>query len=500
MENDKDTVKPLVRWRYSDLDGPLKNNTGDAIHNNPIPAGLPTHPKSYLNPYNFYDYYGFGKIRDDVDKKGYGQKIAIVNAYGNPNMQNDLNFFCSSLNLPTKNITTYHPAGFPTSYDSSWALETSLDVQYCHAMAISATIMLVISPDNGFLNLRTCIQYAVNVLKADIVSMSYGAEEFSSLYTSGYDNVYANLSAVYIAASGDWGAQVLYPGSSPHVLSVGGTTLSGGNVNGYFQSTGPYGEVGWSGSGGGISTINNLPSYQSGWSTYSKRSVPDVSYNAGAYAVVYHTDPVTNSVGWIPVGGTSAGTPQWASIVARMFSSGIISKNKSIINSILYNLATSNYSNYYFDILKGSNGYNAYYGYDLVSGLGSPKVDKFLPPPTTNTPTPTRTPTRTPTVTPTPKITPSGTPTNTPSKSIYSTPTVTPTKSSTPRVTPSITVTKTVTRTVTKSTTPTWKFPKGTPSNTPTQTKTPNPTPIASRRPIASRTPSRTPTRTPTKK
>jgi subtilase family serine protease len=190
--------------------------------------------------------------------------------------------------------------------------------------------------------------------------MSFGTTELSIWYQpNGVDTVFRNLSAQYLAAAGDEGADVLYPGSSPYVLSVGGTTLTGGTNQRYAGTPGPYQEVGWSGSGGGISFFNPPPAYQIGWSSFAKRSVPDVSYNAGSFVSVYHTDPYTLESGWVAVGGTSAATPQWAAIIARRNASGLDLKYKRTINEEIYNISRKSFKSLFYDIKQGTNGYKA---------------------------------------------------------------------------------------------------------------------------------------------
>jgi hypothetical protein len=464
-----------------------------------VPSG------SVLTPWNLYDYYGFNSIsnanRAPLDVNGAGQTIAIIDAFGNPNIQSDLDYFCQEMRLPSTNVQVYHPFGMPSNYDSGWAIETNLDVQYAHAMALSANIALVIAPNASFGSLGDCVTYAVNTLSADVISMSWGSAENASFYTSGYDNIFNNLNAQYVAAAGDWGAEVLYPGSSTNVLSIGGTVLYGGNARNYWNSPGPYHETGWNLGGGGVSKVNNTPAYQIGWSSFSKRAVPDVAMVAvGGACAIYVTDPISNISGWYGYGGTSLSAAIWAAIIARRNSSGLSVKHKKTINADLYKAAKPNLKALFNDIKEGNNGFNAGVGYDLLTGLGSPKVYNLLPPPPTPTPTPTHTPTGSPTPTPTHSVTPTQTP------SISLTPSVTPTNTPTrppipsPTSTPTNTKTPTATPTKTPTTTPTFNYPTATPTKTPTNTQTPTNTPLPSRAPIASNTPTPTyaPTATPT--
>jgi hypothetical protein len=480
------------------------NNANPSIGS--VPSG------NVLTPWNLYDYYGFNDITEgsngSLNTSGYGQTIAIIVAYGSPYIQSDLNYFCQQMDIPSTNIEIHYPLGQPdlgTYSDTklSWVLETSLDVQYAHAMAVSAKKILVVSPDATFGKLGNCISHAVSALSADVISMSWGTREDATFYNN-FDNIFRNLSAQYIASSGDNGKEVNYPASSPYVLSVGGTVLYGGNSRNYNVAPGSYYEQGWSGSGGGISTVNPVPRYQRGWVNFTGRSVPDVSYNAGAYVATYMTNPFTLEAGWYSLGGTSAGTPQWAAIVARRNSSGIGVKNIKTLNEDIYQNAVLKYSSVFNDIRVGSNGHDARYIYDLITGLGSPKVNYLVPPISTPTPTPSITPTltQTPTKTLTPTITLSRS--TTPTISVTRTVTNTSLPQLTPN-TPTATRTNVPTRTptITPTTTRILTTRTPTPTPTPTRTITPTTTPIASRRivvpltPLPPRTATPTPTSTP---
>src|SRR5205823_6642705 len=112
----------------------------------------------------------------------------------------------------------------------------------------------------------------------------------------------------FTASSGDSGAGVEWPAASPYVVAVGGTSL-------YLDGSNNRGsESAWSGSGGGISSYYSQPSFQTGWQTSTKLGVPDVSYDADPNTGVEVYDSVNG--GWFVVGGTSAGAPQWAALVA----------------------------------------------------------------------------------------------------------------------------------------------------------------------------------------
>jgi len=159
------------------------------------------------------------------------------------------------------------------------------------------------------------------------------------------------------------------------VVGVGGTTLNL-NPDGSVSS-----ETAWSGSDGGVSAFVSEPSYQQTYGvqgTSGYRGVPDVSYNANPSTGVPVYD-TTGQTGWIQVGGTSAGAPQWVAIQ---------SLGRSASNANFYvDAKSASYASYFRDITSGSNGiYSAGLGYDLVTGLGSPLTTNFAP---TTAPSPT---------------------------------------------------------------------------------------------------------------
>jgi subtilase family serine protease len=425
-------MKPSLKWKYGWQDGALNNNTGSARGGNTLPSAN-TLPSSGYTPAQMAHAYGFDQIATGGD--GTGQVIAIVDAYGSKNIQSDLNAFSTQYALPAATVKVVYPLGKPTASDSGWAGETALDVEWAHAMAPGASLVLVVAPDSSVSTLITAANYAVTTVKANFVSMSWGASEFSGEKI--YDSSFNKSGVVFVAAAGDSGGVVDWPASSPFVLGVGGTTML------YNVSTATIAsEVAWSSGGGGVSRYETLPSYQVGWNVNAGRGVPDVSYNADPYTgvSVYFTDPTLNAPGgWYVFGGTSAGTPQWAALLARRASLG--SAGSSSFQTLLYSATKTSYTTLLRDIVSGSNGYRAVTGYDLATGLGSPVAAQIAlvssgtvaPTPTpTPTPTPVPTPMPTPTATPTPVPTPTATPVPSPTP----TPKPSPTPTATPRPTP----------------------------------------------------------------
>lgn len=368
---------------------------------------------------------------DQINGDGTGQIIAIVDAYDDPTIENDLNVFSSQFGLPpctTANgcFTKAMPQGQPRA-DAGWALEIALDVETVHALAPGARILLVEAASNSFSSLLGAVDYAVS-RGASVVSMSWGGSEFSG--ESSYDWHFNRSGVTFLASSGDKGSGVEYPAVSPYVVGVGGTTLP---LDSLGNLTGP--ETAWSGSGGGISAYEAEPSYQSSFGVPSngKRGVPDVSYDAdpNTGVAIYDSTPYYGQTGWFVIGGTSLGAPSWAAFIGlvnqQRSNNGLPSLSSADVS--LYLAATgSSYATNYRDITAGTNGgcgtvCTAGPGYDFVTGLGSPLGDALLSSllGSSSTPTPTGTATATGTATPTVTSTPTSGATST------ATPTVTPT-------------------------------------------------------------------------
>jgi subtilase family serine protease len=294
---------------------------------------------------------------------GSGMTIAIVDAFDDPTAESDLAVFSSQYGLPactTANgcFTKVNQTG-GTNYprtDSGWALEISLDVQWAHAIAPGAHILLVEARTNSFANLLAAEDYAK--AHAQYVSNSWGAGEFSG--ESGYDSHFAQPGVSFFVSSGDAGLPAEYPSSSPNVISVGGTTL-------HFDSAGAFsGETGWSSGGGGCSAYETATSAQASFSGYAqvscagKRATPDVSLDAdpASGVSVYDSTRYQGQKGWWKVGGTSASSPMWA---ARAAVAGVV-----VNSAYVYGSAIS-----YRDITSGNNGAPCLVGYDLCTGRGS---------------------------------------------------------------------------------------------------------------------------------
>ena len=305
---------------------------------------------------------------------GNGMTIAIVDAFYYASAEADLNYFSTAMGLPACTVasgcfTHVDQNGIVAggTADDGWELETMLDVEWAHAMAPKAKILLVHSNDSSYGSMLTALMYAYQ--HADIVSNSYGSGEFNG--ETSLDSIFAASAVPLLFSSGDGGAPATYPCSSPFVTCVGGTTL---NVNSSYQRTS---ETGWSDSGGGCSAWEPSQTWQSGIATAkcsTSRGTPDVAADADPYTGVAVYD--SGNGGWWIVGGTSLSTPLTAGIYANVMTARVsFGKPKfGFMNPSLYQAARNNYAYFYFDVTSGNNGLPAGTGYDLVTGLGVSKA------------------------------------------------------------------------------------------------------------------------------
>jgi subtilase family serine protease len=343
-----------------------------------------------LTPTTIYSVYGFNSLSCNAAKTcGAGQTIAIVDAFDDPNIESDLGVFTSTFSLPactTANgcFTKAEPQGAPRT-DRGWALEISLDVEWAHAIAPGAKILLVEAVTNSFANLFGAIDYAAKQPGVHQVSMSWGGSEFSSETSD--DSHFAVSGVTFTASSGDSGHGVIYPSASGKVVAVGGTTLNFDRFGNFVS------ETAWSGSGGGISAQESEPSYQSNLpipNTGGFRGVPDVSYDAdpSSGVAVYDSLGDQGFKNWIQVGGTSAGAPQWAALFAIANAGrGTLplgsTSTTTPTNTAVYSIAKTAYSTNFRDVTSGTNGScgtlcTASTGYDFVTGLGSPLANNLV--------------------------------------------------------------------------------------------------------------------------
>jgi hypothetical protein len=340
---------------------------------------------------------------------GAGQTIYLVDARNDPNAAADLATFDSKFGLPgckltpiavtpslplapapttgcTLSIVYSTTSGAMTAtapaYDSGWATEISIDVQWAHATAPYARIILIEAPDNSSTSLSAAVQLA-NQMGPGVVSQSFGAAE--GTWTTSLDPTFSVANMTYLAAAGDAGAQVNWPAVSSHVLAVAGTSLA-------YSGSGARTETVWSDTGGGVSAYVATPAYQSlpvpGLAGPAHRAVSDVTFNADPYTGQYiaFTPQGSTSTSWYSGGGTSLATPQWAGLiaVANALRAQTSAAPIGAAQTTLYGLSVpaGSYASAFLDITKGSDGScttcYAGVGYDLPSGLGSPNAQSLL--------------------------------------------------------------------------------------------------------------------------
>ena len=374
---------------------------------------------------------------------GQGQTIVIVDSFGSPTIQADLATFDATFNLPAPpSFKVIQPAGPVPAYDPTdangdvgWAGETTLDVEWSHAMAPGASILLVETPvaetegTAGFPQIVKAENYVVNHHLGQVISQSFGATEptFPSpaaIYAlrSAYLNAARNHVTV-LAATGDAGATddsnaagtLLYthpaidwPSSDPLVTAVGGTQLAlladGSRTqadrvwndtvnyalnNAFFGTPGPTATA----TGGGLSTVFPRPSYQDGVAGLvgGHRGVPDIAMSAACSGLVdVYQSFGGEPAGWYVACGTSEATPLFAGIVA--LADQEAGRSLGLINPALYAMSAAHAPGL-ADVTTGNNsveflqndqlytvhGYHAGPGYDLASGVGTVNAALFVP-------------------------------------------------------------------------------------------------------------------------
>ena len=294
--------------------------------------------------------------------------IVIVDAYDYPSAAADLSTFSNEFGLAQANFTVQYASGRKPSNgcSSGWQGEEALDIEWAHAMAPNASIVLMEASSAS----NTALYQAVTAANSYIsshggkgeISMSWGGSETSGESSS--DTYFKQSGVVYFASSGD-SPGVIYPSSSPYVVSAGGTQVnrSGGN---YTKQTA------WSDGGGGASKYEVRPSYQNAISGIvgSKRGTPDLSFDSsgGSPVAVYNSNCYG---GWLEVYGTSVASPSLSGIIN---AAGHFESSTNAENTLIYSGLGN--SSYFTDITSGSCGtHSATTGWDFCTGVG---VDKGL--------------------------------------------------------------------------------------------------------------------------
>lgn len=344
---------------------------------------------------------------------GAGQTIAIIDAYNYPGALTTINSFSSTFGLPQFNqpggptFTQLNQAGGTTlpgidnvdgaaGTAANWEFEEALDMEWAHAMAPNANIILyeAYSAFNPYL--YQAVSTAASNPNVSVVSMSWGGSESLSntasnpVFTTPSAKLSAKQGVTFLAAAGDDGAPGVYPAYSPNVVAVGGTSL-------YLTLSGAYSsETAWGSStntiagGGGVSSAEPKPSFQqtsshgSVLATSSSRAIPDVSMVADLNTGVYVYDSYNG--GWWEGGGTSLSAQCWAGLIADADGIRSLAGNGTLDGPsqtlpALYGLPNSDFN----DVTTGSNatssnpGYPAGPGYDLATGLGTPMANTLVP-------------------------------------------------------------------------------------------------------------------------
>lgn len=348
---------------------------------------------------------------------GAGQTIVIVDAYGSPTVASDLHIFDQVFGLPDPKLNIIYPGGSPvfnplqSHSEASWASETSLDVQWAHAIAPGATIDLVIAANNGGNVLNNAVKYAIDNHLGNIITLSWGSPEGAirgggnnTQVMQAHQNFLAAKAAgiTVFASSGDNGAgngysftNSLYPASDPYVTSVGGTNLFMSDAGEYQSedvwndsdpSLCPFGcsDGIFGATGGAPSRLFAALPFQQALSGNSMRSSSDVGYNASVYTavLVYLGFYPASQDGFYFFGGTSEGSPQWAGIAA--LADQAAGHALGFLSPSLYAIgAGSDYSSDFHDVTVGQNGlfgpgFPAQVGYDYPTGLGTPNVTNLI--------------------------------------------------------------------------------------------------------------------------
>jgi subtilase family serine protease len=299
-----------------------------------------------------------------------GRTVAIVDAYGYPNLERDLGVYRSQFGLSActtasgclKVINQTGGTSLPR-FNAGWAGEQALDVDAVSAAAPDAKIVVVQANSASFADLGTAVQTAAKQAGVVAISNSYGGGDADDATYGAY---YNHPGIAVTASTGDNGYQGgSYPASSSYTTAVGGTSLvAASNSRGWSETV-------WSGAGSGCSTYNTaLPGAASFNTGCSKRAMADVSAASdpakGGMAIYYPTSKTAST--WAQFGGTSEAAPIIAAVYA-------LSGN------------TSGYANAFpyahpgslFDVTSGSNGScpttqwcNARTGWDGPTGLGTP--------------------------------------------------------------------------------------------------------------------------------
>jgi subtilase family serine protease len=354
---------------------------------------------------------------------GKGKTIVIVDSFGSPTIANDVHQFDSDFGLPDPpSLKVIQPAGPVPPFDATnddmtgWAFETTLDVEYAHAIAPGANILLVETPVSetegvtGFPEIVKAENYVIDHNLGDVITQSFGATEETfpnKAAILGLRSAFKNAlvhGVTVLGSSGDTGStdyklnlvdlydhQVnSWPSSDPLVTSVGGTQLHLDAAGNRLAPDNVWNDIAEgidAAGGGGPSHVFPRPLFQLGTRTGSglARATPDISLSAAVDGgVLVYLSFGGFSTGYHIVGGTSESSPLFSGVVA--IADQIAGHRLGWINPRLYDIGT-NASKGIVDVTIGDNtftllddngdpvftvpGYQAVRGYDMASGLGT---------------------------------------------------------------------------------------------------------------------------------
>jgi kumamolisin len=350
---------------------------------------------------------------------GAGQTIAIAE-FGGGYFQDDLQAFCTKFNRHIPNVQT-QSVNLPAytlaqiqqlppdqqQQELDEAVEVMMDVQIIAGLCPQSTIVVYFATfdQKGWIDLLNQV-VAANPAKPVALSISWGLAEDDPSWSEGARNAIndslqaaALLGITVCVAAGDDGsgdqmadgrAHVDFPSSSPFVLSVGGTMLTNAAETVWWQSPGRRTRKGGGSTGGGVSIFFNRPAWQNvnvtplNKGSIDGRVIPDVAALAGPpfYDLIFEGQDQPN-------GGTSASTPLWAALIARINAILPPNKQQQFLTPLLYQNGSDGQprgASGCIDITVGQNtsrpspgvGYKAGIGYDAVSGWGAPDGKKLL--------------------------------------------------------------------------------------------------------------------------
>ncbi len=324
----------------------------------------------------------------NMPSTGGSYAIAIVVAYHYPTALNDFNVFSAQYGLPQEISTdplspdnrvfqVVFASGAEPRKSTDWSIEAALDIEWAHAMAPNAKIVLVEADDHGFA-MFDAVDVASALPNVKQVSMSWGANEYPNkfdddLETSVDVHFPSNNGIVYLAASGDGGGVVIYPSASPYVVSCGGTSVQTDSAGNFIY------ETGWSVSGGGPSVYEPRPPYQDAIRDIvgGARGTPDIAClsdnltGVSIYTTTHEPHYPGGWLGknndWLVIGGTSAAAPCLAGMV------NLAGNFRSDTTAELEHIYSDLGRKYFRDITSGTAGsFSCLPGWDFITGVGTP--------------------------------------------------------------------------------------------------------------------------------